>query len=176
MVDRSLLNLVIMCVGLAAIIAFGAINLISPRLYDKFVAWYSRVDRWSSPRLPQPEVSYREKRGFGALFLVFGLIGVVGLALHGYRPVVQAPPQPMTSSPAHVRWDELVVAGIAIISGVWLIVRPQVLVKIATRNFPSREISGETRNKATLGGWILGGLILAFGLLAALLALQVIHP
>ncbi len=146
-----------------AALGWGLLSMFSPRTLERFMEWYTRADKWSSPKpVPRAEGSISQRIS-GFLVTLMSLLMIrqaFRFLMHGVTliPVRAMPP----AGPSR-HWSALI-CGVAIIGfGVYVAIRPQLLLRFTEKNFPNRELSPRLMRQALRAGPVVGTLTILLG-------------
>lgn len=163
-------------VATSLVFCVGVVNLVSPKAYDVFVDWYSRVGRISMPR-PLYRRGLEIGRRLAGLVLAYaGLRGtyIEFQNLAGHRPPVkiyETPPPPVKPSGPLAT----VVGAVVVAVGVYMMLRPGFVALLVTQAFPHRQFHAQSSAPHTRGGRILGAAFILMGLAIIALSLDLLR-
>jgi hypothetical protein len=161
-VAYSIVSLVVLCLSVFYIVA--------PRVFMRFVAWYSGMDT-RSPIKPNPPKERFVLERIAGFFMFLVALMMVRLAVSWLIQggvVMYTPPKTPENPRGPFGW---VILGIAIIViGVFFLIRPETLLRVTRRNFPDMVFPPRFVGNAPLGGRIFGVLAILSGLYLLYLA------
>jgi hypothetical protein len=145
------------------VLFLSVLYMIAPRVFRRFVAWYSRADSWSSPLPNPPKETFISERVAGFFMTLCAVMmvrtAVLGLLSGGAVMYHKPDTPPAPPSALGTATGGILVLGI----GAFFLFRPQTLLKATQRSFPDRVLSiGFVRN-ASRGGQVFGALLIAAG-------------
>ena len=153
------------CFSAAAALLFvwGILSIFAQGTLNKFMEWYTRADKWSVRSGATPKVGSSSQRVIGVSAAVLGMwMALIVLGGLRYRSS-SAPTVPPMQTPGGNEWLTLLCATAVIGFGVYLVLRPDTLLRLAIKNLPGRTVSSDEFAKSLQAGRIVGALMVAAG-------------
>lgn len=144
---------------------WGFLSMFSPNTLQRFVAWYTGADTWSTAK-ESPGLKGRISQGVAGFFaaLMAGWMAFRSMAgLLRLRVSVAASAQPPAPPRTGRHWSTLIVAIVCVGFGIFGMLWPQISLRMTKANFPNRELSEGAVRRALQGGRVLGVLTILFG-------------
>ena len=147
------------------VLSWGVLSVFFPRKLQKFMGWYSRIDKWSAQSFGIDAVDNSLTQRIAGVFGI--VIGILMLTWMFYPPSHPGFTAPVLPGPAeHPATRRLLDLGTGLgmaCFGIYVALRPHIVLYFVRKNFPDRYLLPGMTYAAGIGGRILGILIFLVG-------------